>query len=343
MKNLICTCECGHRFHVSDSAWGMESVCGMCGRPIQVTPDNTRPVDVEIPPGESDRGSSADHCARCGRPFRGDWDKNSSAEGMICHICANQGGRAQSEQPALNAEDGSPHAAVSEPTARPAPPADSALEAAGAVLIDHDPDAMDDEEPSLGKRFENFRETPAFRRGLWAAAVSVMVLAVVAAFMKTPPPPDDAALEAVSESSGGLRIFGPPEAWSSSEKAAVRVTTVVLETVFLFVPTVAALFLALAFVGRLPAHRWFASAIHVGVVSMGITVALYLVPRAIGIFGGFPGVLLAYLLAAFFIRIIYGRGLRAAVLFVGLRAGFGLLAGLARVLLYGALGTFLLS
>jgi hypothetical protein len=243
----------------------------------------------------------------------------------------------------MSAGDGPPHAAAPEPAARLSPPADSTLEADGAVLIDHDPDAVDDEEPSLGKRFENFRETPAFRRGLWAAAISVMVLAVVAAFMKTPPPPDDAAVEAVRESTSGLRMFGPPEAWSTSEKAVVRVTMVVLETVFLFVPTFAALFLALAFLNRLPAHGWLASAIHAGVVSTGMTVVLYLGPRVIGIFWGLPGALLAYLLAAFFIRVIYGPGLRTAALFVGLRAGFSLLADLARLLVYGALGSTLLD
>ncbi len=27
-------------------------------------------------------------CARCGRPFRGDWDRNPHADGDVCHLCA---------------------------------------------------------------------------------------------------------------------------------------------------------------------------------------------------------------------------------------------------------------
>lgn len=336
MKNLICTCECGHRFYVSDTAWGMESVCGKCGRPIRVTTDNTRPIDAGIPSDDTSKKGSAGHCARCGRPFRGDWDRNPAAEGVICHICANQGVGASNAEPAPAAIDGARSAAAPD-TAEHAP------DAVGAGVIDHDADAVDDEEPGLGKRFEDFRETPAFRRGLWAAAISVMVLAVVATFIDSPPPPGETAVEAGSESAGGLGMFGPPEAWSESEKTIVRMVMIALETVFLFVPTFAALFLALAFANRLPAYHWFASAIHVGVVSLGLTAVLFVVSQAIGFFLGFLGVLLAYLLAVFFIWVVYDPGLSAVVTFVGLRAVFGFVAGLVRLLAYGALGLLLLD
>lgn len=329
MKNLICTCECGHRFYVSDNAWGIESVCGKCGRPIRVTTDNTRPIDAGIPADDTSRKGSAGHCARCGRPFRGDWDQNAAAEGVICHICANQGSGASNGA-------GPPDAAAPDTT-------EHAPDAVGVGVIDQDADAVDDEEPGLGKRFEDFRETPAFRKGLWAAAISVMVLAVVATFIDSPPPPGDAAVEGGSESAGGLGMFGPPEAWSASEKTIVQVVMIALETVFLFVPTFAALFLALAFANRLPAYHWLASAIHVGVVSIGLTAVLYVVSQAIGFFLGFLGVLLAYLVAVFFIWVVYDPGLSAVVTFVGLRAVFGFLAGLVRLLVYGALGMLLLD
>ena len=29
------------------------------------------------------------HCARCGREFRGDWDRHATAHGLVCNICSN--------------------------------------------------------------------------------------------------------------------------------------------------------------------------------------------------------------------------------------------------------------
>ncbi len=47
---------------------------------------------------------STTNCARCGRAFRGDWDRYHRAEGVICHVCANQ----YRDEPVAEAESAGP-------------------------------------------------------------------------------------------------------------------------------------------------------------------------------------------------------------------------------------------
>ncbi|MFO7973647.1 MAG: hypothetical protein R6V12_03330, partial [Candidatus Hydrogenedentota bacterium] len=164
-------------------------------------------MDEGPPIEETPRKDSPDHCARCGRPFRGDWDKTPTAEGVICHICANQSQETAPSETAFEAV---------------APPSEeTATNAEDLDVIDHDADdiVIDDEAPTLGKRFEDFRETRGFRTGLWVAAISVIVLAIVATFIDTSPPPEETTTQTQTESVGGLGFFGPPEAWTKSQKA----------------------------------------------------------------------------------------------------------------------------
>jgi hypothetical protein len=331
MGKLLVTCECGHKFQVSDGAWGTDVVCGNCGITFRINKNNARLQDEAPSPEEAPKKDSPDHCARCGRPFRGDWDKVATPEGVICHICANQSREASTGETAFEAV-----APPSEPTAPDAENLD---------VIDHDADdiVIDEEAPTLGKRFEDFRESRGFRTALWVAAISVIFLAIVATFIDTPPPPDETATQTETETVGGLGFFRPPQTWTESQKTTVRVVRFVLEAVFLFAPTFAALFLALAFADRLPGYHWLSSAVHVGFVSIGVGFVLYLVSMVIGAFLGMIGTGLAYLVALFFIWIIYDPGLHTLVTFAGLRMVFGFLAGLLRLLVYGGLSLLLLD
>ncbi len=328
MGKLECTCECGHRFYVSDAAWGMESICGKCGLTFKVTQDNARPVDAEVSSEEPARKDSAGHCARCGRAFRGEWDKHATAQGVICHICSNL-----YEHPSTTETAAAARSAVE----------NAAPNAQNLDVIDHDADDFEAEKPSIGKRFEDFRETPAFRTGLWVAAVTVIVLAIVATVIPSPSVPDESEEQTSAENAGGLGLYGPPEAWSDSQKTSVRLVMFVVEAVFLFTPTFAALFIALAFADRLPGYHWLSSAVHVGVVSIGVGFVLYLVSLIIGAFLGFIGVGIAYLIALFFVWVIYDPGFHTILTFAGLRIVFGFLAGLLRLLAYGGLGLLLLD
>ena len=105
--DLLVTCKCGHRMTVSEYAAGMTAPCPKCGEPLTVSPENAKPIAHEsvsptprsVPAplsGESDiqytplqTSSLKNNCARCGREFRGDWDRHQSAAGLVCNICWN--------------------------------------------------------------------------------------------------------------------------------------------------------------------------------------------------------------------------------------------------------------
>jgi hypothetical protein len=87
---------------VNEYAVGATGSCTNCGIELKVSMANTRPLDDERlePMGSQVITSEAptviigqvdgDHCARCSRAFRGEWDQYESAQGMVCHICANR-------------------------------------------------------------------------------------------------------------------------------------------------------------------------------------------------------------------------------------------------------------
>ncbi|MCC6695558.1 MAG: hypothetical protein IT365_08000 [Candidatus Hydrogenedentes bacterium] len=96
---------------MSEFAVGLRTTCPACGSPLTVSWQNSRTLDSEEPkqvqpaPQPTEPVVSAarmfeaeerpapkagkHHCDRCGRPFRGDWDRHTTAEGMLCHICSN--------------------------------------------------------------------------------------------------------------------------------------------------------------------------------------------------------------------------------------------------------------
>lgn len=134
-------CSCGGRMRAPEDALGMQGLCVRCGTAIIVGEQNSFPLmddSSQLPPlaalkkrpvaapphmdaryaqdagaalgqtAHPGRVAGAYACVRCGRTFRGAWDRNKTPEGEICHICARR----------IRPEDG--NAAPSAPD--PAPP-----------------------------------------------------------------------------------------------------------------------------------------------------------------------------------------------------------------------------
>lgn len=115
MVDIRVHCPCGNEMVMSEFAVGMRTTCPACGSPLTVSWQNSRPLDsdeqpvasastpdarveafasddteeVVFQPQEPSSRAGKHHCARCGRPFRGDWDRYQSPEGIVCNICAN--------------------------------------------------------------------------------------------------------------------------------------------------------------------------------------------------------------------------------------------------------------
>lgn len=105
--DLLVSCKCGHQMTVSEYAAGMTAPCPKCGQPLTVSPENAKPIARESAPAATrptpapptsapdihytplQTSSLKNNCARCGREFRGDWDRHQSAIGLVCNICKN--------------------------------------------------------------------------------------------------------------------------------------------------------------------------------------------------------------------------------------------------------------
>lgn len=88
---------------VSEFAIGGSVPCHACGRMVKVAPETVRPAHspdtsaTQQAPSAQHRPASPppqqpsgpERCARCGRPFRGDWDRFRTSIGIICNICRN--------------------------------------------------------------------------------------------------------------------------------------------------------------------------------------------------------------------------------------------------------------
>ena len=104
------SCPCGNEMVMSEFAVGMRTTCPACGKPLNVSWQNSRTMDSDVPtpavpvsevvaksdaslfteeqPAEKPR-LGKNHCDRCGRPFRGEWDRQETGEGVLCNICVN--------------------------------------------------------------------------------------------------------------------------------------------------------------------------------------------------------------------------------------------------------------
>lgn len=118
MTDYVYECGCGQKTRISEYQIGMETSCPQCKADVKYTPSNVKeltpaiappprektaleaaheenpnealhaplqPFDPNKPPHEIDE----DHCARCGREFRGEWDQHPTVTGTLCNICSN--------------------------------------------------------------------------------------------------------------------------------------------------------------------------------------------------------------------------------------------------------------
>ena len=98
---------------VSEFASGMTAPCPQCGQPLTVSLKNSEPLAGGPPPSKNPAPSASPdstptaaggselvytplrttslktQCVRCGKEFRGDWDRHPSAIGLVCNICRN--------------------------------------------------------------------------------------------------------------------------------------------------------------------------------------------------------------------------------------------------------------
>lgn len=91
---------------VSEYAVGMTAKCPKCGQSLQLSEENATPIverhyarqapEAEVLPQvaeRQERAPQATRCVRCGRLFRGDWDRHQSDKGILCLICADITGK----------------------------------------------------------------------------------------------------------------------------------------------------------------------------------------------------------------------------------------------------------
>ena len=114
--------------------------------------------------GAHDEVDEEETCPRCGNPYRGDWDKQTTEDGELCYICSNQGTEKIPER-----LRGGPR--VEEYI----PPADRVIAQA---------------EGKSAKWFLD-PESEGFRRMLWVLAVGTILLAIILNFSDDYQPPNE--------------------------------------------------------------------------------------------------------------------------------------------------------
>ncbi len=257
MADLVLECDsCGHEMRVNEFAVGAKGICTNCGVELRVSLANTRPLGDERlePMGSAVSNAEAptevigqvdgDHCARCGRAFRGEWDQYESASGIVCHICANR-----AEGP------GDVQDAIGE--VKP-------------VMATYSRTGLDMPEPKLPPNPEFVaarRREELFKRAVLFAALAMIILAIVATMFtdleSAPvPEPDDATIAAT-----GTADEAPPELPSWVPWAVRGVQFVVS-----FFGKVLVLFLMLSWAKKLPNDTFGANLIAISVVGFGLAV-----------------------------------------------------------------------
>lgn len=84
-------CGCGFSAAVPVQRLGEVATCPKCRAQAVITMKNTQPIAMET----SASGAMVpvqEHCSRCGRKFRGDWDRHGRGDDAVCDICARQAG-----------------------------------------------------------------------------------------------------------------------------------------------------------------------------------------------------------------------------------------------------------
>jgi len=107
MQQRVVECACGQAMRVPAEALHRMGRCVGCGTRFEVTDANSRLLAAETPLPQAARtgfelsveeeavlpkpGAGPDwNCSRCGRPFRGDWDRHPGDSGEVCLLCSRQ-------------------------------------------------------------------------------------------------------------------------------------------------------------------------------------------------------------------------------------------------------------
>ena len=324
MADLVLECDsCGHAMRVSEFAVGAKGVCTNCGVELRVSLANTRPLGDErlAPMGSAVSNAEAptevigqvdgDHCARCGRAFRGEWDQYESANGIVCHICANR-----AEGP------GDVQDEVGE--VKP-------------VMATYSRTGLDMPEPKRPPNPEFVaarRREELFKRAVLFAALAMIVLAIAVTmftdFENAPVPVSDDTTVTTTETTDEV----PPElpGWVPW---AVRGVQFFVS----FFGKVLILFLMLSWAGKLPNDTFGANLIAISIVGLGLAVLDVVIMLLAGLpIIGIVWAILGPILMLYIIYSLYGLTFAELLLFfVASIVVWGLLT-MTRIMLLALIG-----
>ncbi len=284
--------------------------CSGCGRALAVTEANTVKAGTPKnraavrPPQNDVLGGGEPRCARCGRLLRGDWDRYTTDEGYVCHICAN--------------------IAAAEYSASPAIPPPEMTAASTALIAERPPRFQEEMEANDADAgwFDRFKETRYFKVGLltsaWATIVLVVILTITESRQPLPEraPPEQARV--------GLGLLGPAATMTSAQEATVGRVIQVMQVFFLYAACFAALYLTLAISGRLPCDTLWRNVLHVGIVALIMRIMQMFIPLAVGLILPMGG-LLALVLVIYLLYEVYSLSFSDFVLFFLFSWLFGIL------------------
>jgi len=322
MSEVDVSCACGHVMRISEFAVGMPMPCARCKAPLDYK--RIRPVAVAGPapvetfaaprdarpaPDSGDARRSAPaaapsavtqpaptinprgrtECARCGRKFRGEWDVHETSKGPLCHICANRVAEVAPQEAGDQTVE--PVIGLQLPGTRMA-----------AGVLDAPPDWKP---PSTKYQFDP--QSPVFRRILYALAIGTVLLTIYVFTTEDALPTPGQGAE--------VNINQPSPQLGRLPSALV----LVVQGLCTVGGTFLTLLLALWFRNKLPMDRWWANALHVGVVGLGLG-AVHTVLGIVPMVGWICSLLLFY----WVLSSVYDFGFVDFVVFLamGVPAGF---------------------
>lgn len=272
----VFACPCGHKMRVSEFQLGMDITCPMCKAEHRLRESNTEPLVRNAPAapttprtnafsldkGEITLGAPAaaadgEVCARCGKVFRGDWDKHATIMGEVCNVCANL------------AMDGGPETLKLASAAPPAPAYDPFTDPTKAQPLPAP-------EESASRKPRWMEEHPTESKAiLWGLALLVIVLALWATTVE-PPAPVERSDEEIAAAQAAVEQLGE----------LPFIVVYGFNVAFWFLGIGVPLFLLLKFTNKLPFDSWWANGFEVGWVALFLAVigAIPVVGGVIGMF-----------------------------------------------------------
>ena len=320
---------------VSEYATGTRKQCGRCGASFVVGDGNLAqaggaPPGVQPQPEQppqpfaahtpSDRDPKAGpgsptHCARCGKKFRGDWDRYSSTKGQVCHICANLADYQTSEN-----EGAVPVPLMPPETSASIPQTAERTAVTKRTLLD---------------RFDDFKQTQTFRTGLWASALGVIGLALYFTMIAPPDTPEGYG-DPGRHDAGHVALLGDADNLTAQQSRTLAAITFLIFYLLQYAAYSLALFITLK---TEEGFDWS----FVRVCGMALLVALVvgLIQFAIGAFLPFMGYIIGWAVCIYLLFVLLDMGFSQIVTFFVLVHLLGILTRNLAMLIVGALGTVL--